>query len=937
MQVFLVAFALLQRPLSIGNGIVERRFETAPYFRTVELAAPKDGWTLKTTGSEEFAIELDGGRVLTSKQMQFKAARAGRSGGRRWLVVELEVAGADVAVQLRYEAAAGQAWMRKIVVVRRAGGATVLRIDVEDLKLAEDVPDQSGLGYVMVAGRAWFGAEYPATRNSIADCRLIIRHYPGRKCGRSGVRSKVAVWGVARKGQTVQQAFWDYLDTVAIPARDFLHYNSWYDLRGREVCHRIAVEKMRLFKRGLLDPYGIRLAAFVLDDNWQDRGAGAWIERRDQFPNGLEALARDLESLGTRLGLWMPLSGFGLHARELSQKFGFELADGGRYFCLAAPKWRSALKRRLAHLVPSTHLAYFKHDFNFLRCRQSGHEHLPTPEHGFEANVNRTLEMLDYERSLQRDIFLNVTSGMWYSPWWLMHADAIWGAFPGDTGHNRDYPLLTLHEQAISFRDVHLYRMYRQRANNFFPISRLMTHGIVEGRYNRVGGQDYTLWQWADYVVIYFARGVQMKELYISPELMDADKWRVLAQAIRWAQARRAILERTVMIGGNPAKGEVYGFAHCRGERCILALRNPAPMTQEITVRLGPEIDWRGRAPKLYGMVVYPAVWALNKPWQAGREISISVPPRSVMIVEFSPRPTGLKPLAAARPAEVKSGLQQGANEWLARVRAEMPPGTRRLWLIAVARGPLPGPWKLSGAEVLSRKSSSGPGWQMEAFELRPRQQIDLTLQGPWRGEEPFGMPPGGKLEAYLVWEVDAPKQQAPAWARPLPYPVGQGRLRAGQRVLAAEMRGGAPPAVRASELRGARRALLRMDIFGSQGGQWADKWIIFNGVRICRVPLNSRRRFDQWEQRVVELPAEALRTIEPENTVVFTNESGDCYKVRNIVLAVQLADGRWVHTHWISDTFCSASGWPFAEGRYFKGGRSPAIKLRFNVLRPGR
>jgi len=38
---------------------------------------------------------------------------------------------------------------------------------------------------------------------------------------------------MAKPGQTVQAAFEDYLNTIAIPPRDFTHYNTWYDCSRR--------------------------------------------------------------------------------------------------------------------------------------------------------------------------------------------------------------------------------------------------------------------------------------------------------------------------------------------------------------------------------------------------------------------------------------------------------------------------------------------------------------------------------------------------------------------------------------------------------------------------------------------------------------------------------------------------------------------------------
>ena len=69
---------------------------------------------------------------------------------------------------------------------------------------------------------------------------------------------------------------------------------------------------------------------------------------------------------------------------------------------------------------------------------------------------------------------------------------------------------------------------------------------------------------------MFYGRGVQLRELYISPDKMDPAKWAVLGQATRWAVDQTERLGHSVLVGGDPAKGEVVGYVAWLGERGIL-------------------------------------------------------------------------------------------------------------------------------------------------------------------------------------------------------------------------------------------------------------------------------------------------------------------------------------------------------------------------------
>ena len=936
LQTAVLSTILTAPTFRLDNGLVERRFRLENgQWTTVAVGCPADGWTVRVSGGPLVVELLDGTVIQGADWRVVGNPQQARRGGERSLTVVLETEKAPgLRATVRYWVNDGQAWMRKQVKLSGPAGKVVSRVDLEPLKIEPAPEDHGGVGMpILIGGRCWFGVEYPGSYNDIKGGQLSLVHYPGKDLGDGPVTTKVAVWGMAQPGEALNIAFEKYLDTVATKPRDFTHYNSWYDLRGSELSPERLLEVYHGFQEGLLKPYGLKLKAIVIDDGWQDRNS-IWRPRKDLYPDGFRPLAKALEAGGTRLGLWMPLSGQNLNIKW-GVEHGYEKSNKGNFYCLGGPRYYAAIRDATARLIRDGNLAYYKHDFNHMRCSAPGHQHLPDDYHGREVNIDRTIALLHYERQLQPGIFLNVTSGMWYSPWWLMHADAIWGAFPGDTGYERSWPQLTRREWASSFRDAHLYRMYLQRPNNLFPISRIMTHGITQGRKNMLGGPDEPIREWTDYVMLYFGRGVQMRELYLSPDRMRPDMWKAVGTGLRWALARDPILARTVMVGGDPRQGHPYGFIHWRGDKGVWVLRNPALDEQSLTVPVDQTTGYLGKAKQLYAAITYPYRLPLADPVKPGEDYRVSIPPASVVIVEARPQAWGKPVLPPAMRVERRQSVEQREAELTVLATAKVwAKNVKQARVYVVLRGGANGPCTVECTDGLSdqAKTSTGPSWKMVMVPLKQLgRRLEVTVKLPSAQMKPFSMKPG-TVEAWLMTELECPQAQLAQPPADLPWAIADGVRRRSVKIIDAELKPQAPERIGISDeqLKQITAAKLHVEVFGVNGGGYADKWIILNGHKLCRVPLNSQRRLDQWETKVIDLSPQQMAWLKRENEIVFTNEPGDCYKVRNIALAVRLPDGRWVETEWAGDVHCSVGGWLFSEGKVFPGTKSQPIKVRF-------
>jgi len=232
------------------------------------------------------------------------------------------------------------------------------------------------------------------------------------------------------------------------------------------------------------------------------------------------------------------------------------------------------------------------------------------------------------------DAFLNITSGTWLSPWWVKYANTIW--MQGDDWGYAEVPSLSPRDREMTWRDISLYRDFR--INDFwFPISNLMTVGIIKGHLANLGGETESLVNFTNNAIFCLARGVAMWELYISPDMLTQVEWDAIAGSILWAKDRFDILKHTEMIGGDPEKGEAYGYFHISGSRGIIAARNPFIEPEILKVELSASYGLDPDADSLVMEKVYPVRWAYPELFSTGDIVEISLDGFETAIYEFYP------------------------------------------------------------------------------------------------------------------------------------------------------------------------------------------------------------------------------------------------------------------------------------------------------------
>jgi hypothetical protein len=323
--------------------------------------------------------------------------------------------------------------------------------------------------------------------------------------------------------------------------------------------------------------------------------------------------------------------------------------------CIAGTSYRELFKRRVMDFVSEADVGYYKWDGIRFSCSESDHGH-PVGIYSRRAVMETVIDLCKTVRTENPDIFLNITSGTWLSPWWLKHADTVWM-------QGRDYgyanvPSISRRDRAITYRDYVLHEDLRKH-EFWYPIDGLMTHGIIKGHLQKLGGETEPLDKFTDNALLYFARGVAMWELYISPDLLSDEEWEALAEflsdeewealaeSIRWAEDRFDTLRHTEMIGGDPGEREAYGYAHFSGRRGIVVARNPAMESQTLEVELSSSFGLDSSAESLVVERVYPSRWISSRLFDAGSVFVMPLQGYETAVYEIYPLEKAEGPLPA--------------------------------------------------------------------------------------------------------------------------------------------------------------------------------------------------------------------------------------------------------------------------------------------------
>jgi hypothetical protein len=589
-----------------------------------------------------FSIELSGNKTIPASALKIVGAArvehmvanaaASRYAERRpgiavhyALTDEAGRFAADWALVLRQ----GSRYIRQVLTIK-AGAAPVpvSAVSLIDLK-AKGIEETGNVkGSPLTAGNVFLGFESPLSQCSVQGDEGICKLESGVPIGAGHEESYSAVIGVAEPEQ-MRRSFLTYLERErAHPYRTFLHYNSWFDLGFHlPYTQAEALDRIHAIGEELNKKRGVKLDSFLFDDGWDDT-SDLWKVRAD-FKDGFKPLTEAAAAYGAAPGIWLsPWGGYSAAKQKrlaTARRDGYEIVNDG--LALSGPKYYKLFHDAVTRMVTEDGVNQFKFD-------GTGNAEQVVAGSAFSNDFDAAIHLVGDLRQLKPDIFINLTTGTWPSPFWLFYADSIWrgGEDTGFAGVGSD------REQWITYRDGETYA-HIVEGGRLFPLNSLMLHGIVYGRkLKRLStdpGHDF-----ANEVHSYFASGTQLQELYITPDLLSAADWDTLAEAAKWARANAETLKDTHWVGGDPMKGEVYGWAAWSKDAAILTLRNPSDQGRTLDLDIGETLELPAGAAQRY---LARSVWEADggkaaRVLVAGRATSFHLEPFEVLTLEGVPQ-----------------------------------------------------------------------------------------------------------------------------------------------------------------------------------------------------------------------------------------------------------------------------------------------------------
>ena len=250
-----------------------------------------------------------------------------------------------------------------------------------------------------------------------------------------------------------------------------------------------------------------------------------------------------------------------------------------------------------------------------------------------DSDFAAAIHLIGELRAIKPDLYINLTTGTYPSPFWLRYADSIWRG-------GEDHEFLGVgskREQWITYRDADTYE-HVVLGGPLYPLNSLMLHGIIYARHAKNLDSDPQN-DFKNEVRDYFGNGTQLQEMYITPTLLANSDCDNLAEAAKWSRDNADVLVDTHWIGGDPAQLEVYGWASWTPRKGIIVLRNPSAKPQTTSIDIAHAFELPAGSARSY---------VLHSPWKedvnqkstqvdSSRPHIFSLEPLEVLVLETVP------------------------------------------------------------------------------------------------------------------------------------------------------------------------------------------------------------------------------------------------------------------------------------------------------------
>ncbi|NWK55101.1 hypothetical protein HW115_05735 [Verrucomicrobiaceae bacterium N1E253] len=634
---------------------------------------------LQPTACAEFSLRLSEGTdkegtdfTLTSKDFAYSKTLKKDKGH---VAVELLNEKHGLKVVAHYTLEDDAFYMRKYLEITSRKKVCLERVDVEALSLTDAYqPYQEkkitarapwqwkpGLGqplFTTKTGTFW-GIEFPASYNYVDGEKLRCGYLHGRMLepGKT-YTSYAAVMGVSDDPAFTSDAFYEYIDQVRVrPLRLQTQYNSWFDYHGGVTREAFAksvnkVNEELCVKRGVTP-----LKAYVIDDGWQDSNKKSdWSDQvwkvNGKFDSDFGSSQKTVKSAKSTLGLWLsPGCNFGARGAVPAMR---EKGWGGltNYMSLANTKYMDMLEKRMVQLAKEE-TTYFKLDgcFGHLNIRDfdidgaangvptmpqlgtkgwsSDDKRLNDPKYDelksyyLVVGTERMMKIFEGMGKANPDVYIVISNGAYLSPWWLMHVDAVWMINAGDAagGSSRTKELV--------YRDG-VYHNIWAKERTHYPMNSLFNHEPKKTKSHEP--KDV----FRKYLYMNMSRGTGFVELYLKTFNLKEYDWDVLAEGMLWVEDVFPTFKRSRMHGGDPKKGEVYGFTAWLEKRGYISIHNPSDSAQDYKITLNRKFGLiPGAQSYVLSSPIDDSLQGLKKQYAYGDVIQLTLKPGEIRILNF--------------------------------------------------------------------------------------------------------------------------------------------------------------------------------------------------------------------------------------------------------------------------------------------------------------
>ena len=631
--------------LVLQNAAIEARWDLTPgKMQLVEVADRVTGVRL-ALGSPIFTVRLADGVQLSPASMRVAGKPSleripARSGSIRladrsaaWQAVA-QLATADGRTRIRWQAilADGSNYVRQEVALTKHQGSRPVELVLLDAPAAGAAACGIADGSPIVSGNFFLACEHPMAKNRVSGDRAVAR-LPLFESPASGLPKASAVVGVAPGGQ-LRRAFLYYLERQrARPYRPFTYYISWFDIAAPDLKMNQSqcVEVIRAFGNELAVKRGVKLDAFVFDDGWDDNRT-LW-KFHAGFPQGFTPLRAEAARYGAILGTWIsPFGGYGRHKKErldYGRTQGYETNRSG--FALSGPRYFERFRTVCEEMIR-------RYDIGYLKFDGMGGGAWDGPGRDYGGDMQALVHLFrPVAASAPRPVHQRHDRHLAFAPTGCSIATPCSAAAktsaiaaPEPAASNGS-PIATGWATASA-----------RAAGRSIRFNSLKFQSVMCAKLSLAKDLGVDMRDLVDDIHMAAASGTQLQEYFVSAEMLSPAAWDVAAEAIAWTQRNADVLVDSHGIGGDPSKGEVYGFASwtpADGDRGPCA--TPPGQPAQYGLDLQEAFELPAGAARRY---VLQTPWKQFSPTSsisatAGRRLSLSLAPWEVLVLEAQAKP----------------------------------------------------------------------------------------------------------------------------------------------------------------------------------------------------------------------------------------------------------------------------------------------------------